>query len=234
MNTRMKNQKNMYDQVRTVLVNHQPMWENLPAFADSAEHFFQLLDELNLLKNAQDKKITHLTKHKNLLMKDCLDQGHYLIEVLKLHAIKTDNTLDILKYSISKNEFIKGRTKDKLERLQDVVVDLQPVKVQLAVYGVNEAEINAYEAKVINLAEIVSIPREKIVSRHTVTELLEQTNEAISNLLNLELDVMIKPFRTSEPEFAIMYSNARVIVDAKPHGKPKTSDDSPERDDGGF
>lgn len=225
---------NMYEQVRTVLVNHQPLWENLPAFADSAENFFQLHDDLNVLKSAQRKKIKHLTELRDKLLKECIDEGHELIQVLKLHAIKTGDAEKILKFSISKNEFKYGRLQDKLDRLNDLAEDLQPVKTQLVVYGVDEVKIDAFEAKFSELNALSKTPREKIVDRHTITEMISEKNNAINSILHLELNVMMKQFKTTQAEFYRLYINARSIVDTKPHAKPKPLDHSPERDDGGF
>lgn len=222
----------MYDQVHVILESYQPGWEINTSFSESVNRFEQLRVSLHEMNETLSQKTMWLTNYKNLLLKECLDEGHTFLRFLKVIALKNDSKKDALKYSVSKRDFTAGFTSDKMNRLHIVVADIQLHSQELVAIGLTQEQTTTFIVKVSELDGIVSQPRTKIVEYASLNEQVKDRNREMLTILYDEIDVLILLFQSTLQEFVDRYFLARNIVDKR--GKSNTSNDeeSPERDDG--
>lgn len=222
----------MYDQVHEALEAYRPLWENTASFSESVMRFEQKRDIIHDMNKALVKKSKWMTKYKNLLLDECLDEGYKLIRYIKVYAVKNGLKKEVLKYSISKREFTSGFLSDKLGRLTDLLTDLQLYAAELLSLGLTQVRLDSFAVKVTELDEYANVPRQKNLERSQLNDELKVHIKTTNFILKEELDVLIELFASTASAFTVNYFKARNIIDKHSKLKPASVDDGPERDDG--
>ena len=127
-------------------------------------------------------------------------------------------------YSLSKLKIVPD---SDLFNIGVLLIELaSPIRKELTKYSVGEAE---YTEMVRLLAAYNSvIPQRRVASAEVNVSAtnIDEVIQALDKLLEEEMDILMLPFKDTQPDFFNAYKNARVIVDYSDPWKTKT--DSPD------
>lgn len=226
------NKMNMYALVRSILDENQPIWNGTPVFLQTYQRFVDFYEELLISENQHSLSSKEKTEFKDLVMQNVLNKGDNYRSILVFFAKATSNNALLSRVKMTITFFKSGTTREKMVRLSDVVEALEMQAVELADYGISSTEITDFVSQFNLLKELVKNPRKHIANRTTITARISELVKLIDELLDDELNPLVRLFKDSHPKFVSNYFAARVVVDR--HGKPKPRLDieAPERDDG--
>ncbi len=103
--------------------------------------------------------------------------------------------------------------------------DAFPYATQLEPFATAD-EVNQLKDKADNFNALLPQKRTQVSKSSLSTQNLEEAIAQIDLLLNDTIDILVKPWKTKEPDFFKAYKNARAIVDSASR-KTKKPDETP-------
>jgi len=208
-----ENKLAMFKTVQAVLAKNQTAVATLPALVDSQKAFATLIN--NLTETDREfgtvtvGKVASRTKVEKALSAALMS----LKGALAAYARKTNNIELSLLVKFTKST-LKALGDTELENRAKTVLEIvEANKAALAAYGVDEAEITAFNETVANFksstAETKTSFSEKSGARVSLTELFDEGD----SILKEELDNLMMRMETKYPDFYKAYKSARVIKD---------------------
>lgn len=114
-------------------------------------------------------------------------------------------------YSLSdiqriKDDSMKGFCEHRLQLIEDHILGM-------ADYGIQPPSLVSWQSAIDTYASILESPREAINSRHLKTANLKVLFKETSLLLRNQIDPLMVPLKTLEPQVYQAYKQARIIID---------------------
>lgn len=215
------NKSRMYGSVDLALDNHSKLFADYGELVTAHQ---KLKDDLVMIgqnRQVQEADITGLTKTKIELKTSLIRKILKISSGLMAYATSVKN-LDLKTKAKYTATDLKTSADPILYDIGVLLLGLAtPIKTELAKYAIDEADYTEMESLLNGFK--LAIPRRRVaasaskMSTGNIGEVFIGTDK----LLKDEIDVLMKPFQFSQPDFYNTYKNARSIVDYSGRGKAK-------------
>ena len=208
-----ENRLNMFFTTQEVLVDHNATWGATPAMVDANAAFDA---NIAALRTAVARQVTDITGHAK-------DKARALDALVALtlrmsgcvmaYAETTDNQALAEAMNIVPSELYKYRDSIVAERCQGVHDAANTHIANLAPYGIVAADVNSLQSAIDKYVALIPRPRTKITERKGATSEIGLLIRDTQRLLGRRMDMLMRGFMISHPDFYRQYQNARIIVD---------------------
>lgn len=215
MKTQLRNKISMYESVRTILNNYEPIWSSTPKFASAVLEFNAELENIHLKSVTQQSIVLGVTSARKNMYLALTDDLNLVVNALFVYAIATNQYELAARNKIPVSTLKSFSVSFRLILIDQVKSDLDTHAVELVEYGITPAYRLSFDEKVEHYRSISNSPRMKMIERKGLTSDLSSHATKIDHILKLHLDKLIIQFKTVEPRFIQAYTNARLIVDLR-------------------
>ena len=229
MTDRQEDKITMWTTVNAVLENYPEVWSTLDGFANAANAFFIIREEIDPSASLQKSPNKGYTEAKHISGNDLISFSYQMALNIKSYAMNAKDFVLTKQYQYSLSDFNKFRDNELPTMVKDMVNKAKELDKALNAYGVTVAEIeelnNALkEYNVTNPAVAIAKGQSKQATVNIAKKLAEGTEQ-------LELmDNLAGNFNKKNPEFVAAFRNARIVIKRGSRKKTKNlPPDSPEK-----
>ena len=169
--------------------------------------------------------ITGATKDKYAIEETAIEAGVGIAKFASIYALDKKNLELHDKLRLSRSMLLKLHEDECFKRLTDVLMQLEPVKADLADYGILPADIAHFKTLVDAYENSLAKPRKLTVERKTMNVMVLPELISKMRIALYELDSMIGRFNITSLPTA--YKNARMVIDLG--SRREDEDDEPEK-----
>jgi hypothetical protein len=234
MKTITKNKINMYESVLVILKQHESDWSGVPIYVETVAEFEAALNELKNKAVVQNNITLGVAQNKKEQYKKLCESMEVIENALWVYATATNHYELAARHKISSSVVQKMGSVVRLIHLEKVMQDCEEHASELIAYGITASFIEEFVVKAEIYAITSNQPRLVTVTRKMLTSDLIERTLVLDRILRFKLDKLIVIFKTSAPEFGILYQNARLVMNYKGHHNTKTEKPPTEPDDGGI
>lgn len=215
MKTQLRNKINMYESVRTILEQYEPIWSGTPKFASAVQEFNQELESIRQKSVSHQSVVLGVAASRKSRYISLVEDLNIVTNALFVFATASNNyeLATRNKFAVSSIKFLSASA--RLILIDQILVDLETYGAELEEYGITATYRDSFLEKVENYRSISNSPRMKMIERKGLTHDLDEHSSKINDILKLKMDKLIIQFKTTEPGFVQAYSNARLIVDLR-------------------
>jgi hypothetical protein len=214
MNDRQEAKLRMYQVVLETCHKNEQTYAGVPGFVNSVA---QLDDSVAaIVQNAQQQTgavLQGASAEKNaaidLLAQECVKTAN----VAYVYAFTTGNLPLMAKVAVNKGMFYRGHYNDALILAKTIAAATHEHAPALAEYGIDTAAVNALDEAIAGFERVMSKSQVAIGERKMYTSNIKQLFADSDSVLYDRLDKLIVLFKTSAPDFYVLYKNARNIID---------------------
>ncbi|MCF8277141.1 MAG: carboxypeptidase-like regulatory domain-containing protein [Flavobacteriales bacterium] len=217
------NRLDMYIIVNNFYLANQPDIDAVPARTTAFGQLQSNIVAINKQIGSQSTNTSGVAQDKTAL-RDTLDNmTNSVLQPCKAWAIAIgNNTLAAeFDYPISEIQKIKD---DIMQGFCEYRIGLVSANlVAMADYGIDPTIVTSWQDALNVYVAVLESPREAVNARHLHTETLKDLISQTQELLTQQLDPLMIPFRSTNPELYNAYKQARIIINRKgSSGKPIT------------
>lgn len=214
-----ENRLSMMYATRQVLDQNSGTWNTVPAFVAAKNEFNANIKAMEDSLALQLRDITGHTEAK-AVAKDAMIAPTVLVAGgVMAWASFTGNEGLAEEMNVFPSELLKYRDSVVAQRCQYVSDAANANIASLADYGVTAADVTALQSRIDAYLVLVQQPRNVITARMGATSEIALLVRDTKKLLSRRLDMMMRQFIASAPEFYRQYTNARIIIDRGGSGK---------------
>lgn len=227
----------MYETVKQTCAKHADAWSNVPAIGESINNFNARVLELWALDEEHKHPIKNFKLSKEKVRKDLVENYLVLREIMKMHALRTDNYELMLIATPNKSRLLYGKEALCVAHCRSFATAFQVILPELDNTTLDQASLNSF-ISLINLFETaISSPRNAIIARRMLTVRISEKVREIDRILSVDLDALVGLLKNTQADFVDEYHLARIII---PYATKHHTDTPPmpvipkpsERDDG--
>jgi len=225
-----KNQENrlsMFITVEQVTDFYSTEWSNFTAFRDQYAEFKTIIQTINQTVVDQRRKITGVTKDKEVAKNNAVRKGLFISGAVCAYASVTGNNKMADRVSFGLHELSKGRDTELLADLRVILEVAQQNIAQLGDYDLTQDEIDEFAGYIDAYATVLENPRQAITNRSKATKKLKAQISAADTILKNRLDKLINRLKEKSPDFWMQYNDARKIINLG-HRRKKDAGENPE------
>jgi hypothetical protein len=223
MTTKQENFIRMVRAVNKVLQDNQPKWASVKRFVQSANELNNLLSLVGIVGAKANSPITGATKDKYAIEETAIEEGVNIAKFASIYALDKKNLELHDKLRLSRSMLLRLHEDECFKRLTDVFMQLEPVKGELADYGILPADIAHFKTSVDAYEHCLAKPRQLTVERKTMNVTLLPELISKMRMVLYELDSMIGRFNITSLPTA--YKNARLVLDLGSRREDEDGDD---------
>ena len=199
-----------------ILTGNAEIVAGTPGLGEATEMLVELVEETEFHSGGQMNTGTELTARKNEA------RAALTVSTLKVAAalaaystVSADPAVKLLKtkYQVADSEIKKLRDMPLFTYANTVFADAQPFANMLAPFA-TASDIEGLKTLADNFNALLPQKRTQQSKSALSTQNLEDAIARIDTLLNDTIDVLVKPWEYSQPDFFRAYTNARIIMDA--------------------
>ncbi|MBI1287142.1 MAG: hypothetical protein GC178_06130 [Flavobacteriales bacterium] len=213
MNDAQSNRLDMYLVVSGFYTDNQTVIDTVPARAAAFAQLNANITAINSRVAGQSATSKGVTLDKKAVRAALDNLTHATVSSARAWAIATgNNTLaEELNYPLSDIERIKDDTMQGFcdYRIQIVNDNL----VALADYGIDATTVTAWQDALDAYVAVLEAPRVAINTKHLNTVGLKELFSQTAKLFKEQLNPLMVPFKTSDPELYAAYQQACIIID---------------------
>lgn len=207
--------------VWTVCTNFSGVWGAVVAFASNMTQLKSKIDEIELIKEAQETDITGWAMDKKAKLFEVIKKAMVIAGATKALGLATANNVLVQEVSYTRSDLKKARDTDFITMVKVIFNKAKDNKTALVDYGITEAMITAFDALISEYQLMVEDPRTKIAERKSKTKQLDVLIDEADDILEV-MDGIVEQFEESNIDFYNSYKAARIIVDVGiRHKKPE-------------
>jgi len=219
MNAKQINKSRMFGATILVLDNNLALFEAMPELASAHQQLKEKMTMIDHLRQIQEVDNTGLTKNKTLLREELTTLLlRFSAALAAMAAAKNDLVLR------TKVDYTLSDLKKSSDRiLCDIAVMINglatPAAVDLQKYFVGPDELTKFDRLTNDFKS--SIPLKRVASNvsKVSTGNITDVYHEIDSLLKNKVDLLLKPFQFTQPDFFNAYKNGRTIVNYSGRGK---------------
>jgi len=227
MNRNQINKSRMFGSVDLALDQHASLFAQLEPLVNAQQQLKKGIVMIGEYRQVQEAKTAGLTKDKTELRNDLIPIILQVSSALKAYAVTVSNNELMVKCDYAESDLIRS-SDPILADIGNLILGLAtPLKAELSKFFVSETELNELDR--LLTAFKLSIPKRRVASTTSKvsTVNIRKVFNAQDLLLKEQIDVLMQPFRFTQPDFYNAYRNARLIVDYAGRGAAKTEAASP-------
>ena len=232
MNASEKNKMTMFRAVDAVMTQHRETIDALPPLAESVTKFSGSLTDILQLDNEYVGVAEGATAAKNSSLDDCVERAFRICNALYALGRKTGNEQLKASCGVSISDITKMRETD-IEQHCSRIADLaQESTTDLAVYGINAAEIKAFRKALETYRQQADSKHSKTAESKAARKSLYEAFCAADEILREDIDSLIELVKAGNADFYNQYKAARTIRDLGGHitkNNKAAPDDVPEQ-----
>ncbi len=213
MNDKIENNLSMKLSVEKVLNDNKTLWQLIVQFALVFSSFSLKLKQLVIERQVQEKQIKGITQNKaNRKLTMCeLAVEVSAIVMAYANSINDNELRNLVNYSFSRLKQDRDtRSRDRCLLIYNTAL---PLEVKLADFGLGDDKLKDLKDAIDSYVELLSAPRTATGERKTSGANIETLIKETDGLLKDSLDLMMVPFKTSNPNFYKNYMSARMVID---------------------
>jgi len=204
---------NMAQRVLDTLNRYQAIYSSLQPVVDIVN---TLEKDIKNIRDTQTDRIllnvSASTLKKREAEANMIEIAVKICNVLYLIGFKT-NDKDLLKmYGLTENTFYRQSGNKTLALARQVLEFAKQNAGELATYGIDAAQITAFETAIANFNTLIVKPMDTITERKQMTTNLAQLFASLDSTLYDNLDKAMVLFKKSHPEFYGEYRTSRNII----------------------
>lgn len=219
MNALQINKSRMYHASTQVLDNNLPLFEKMVELAAAHQQLKEKMDQIDRHRQVQEVRNTGLTRTKETLREELTTLLLRVSAALTARAAATGDQVLQAKAAYSNSDLSK--TSDRI--LCDIAVlinSLAVVSVEvLPTYFVGQDELARFDKLTNEFKAVLPLRRAASSVSKVSTSNIGEVFHEIDALLRNKLDLLLKPFRFTQPDFYQAYKNARALVNYTGRGK---------------
>ena len=199
-----------------ILAANEEIVAGTPGLGNAAELLMELIGETEFHSQGQLNTGTEFTTRKNEARTALTGATLKVAAALAAYGTASaDPVVQLLKakYQVSDNKVKKMRDMSLFTFASMVYADASPVAAQLAPFATEE-DVVGLKNLADSFNELLPQKRTQLSKSSLSTQNLEDAVDRIDKLLKDTIDVLVKPWEYSQPDFYRAYINARIIVDA--------------------
>lgn len=199
-----------------ILAGNEEIVAGTPGLGNATEALMELIGETEYHSQGQMNTGSELTTRKNEARAALIVSTLRVAAALAAYgAASADPVVQLLKakYQVSDNKVKKMRDMSLFTFASMVFADASPVAAQLAPFAAEE-DVAGLKNLADNFNALLPQKRTQLSKSSLSTQNLEDAVDRIDKLLKETIDVLVKPWEYSQPDFFRAYTNARIIVDA--------------------
>jgi len=209
MLTKNGNYLNMVHAVADTLRKHESTWATLPRFPVYANELFETLRLTDEQLEGAKIDSTGATLDKADAVETALHLAGQLSRRAMAYAEDRHEYELRNQLKVKHHDLMRGQGVDTLNKLRDVLTQLEAIKLQLPDYGVTAASLDAYKQAIDRYEQLLVHPRGVIVERKTHNETVIDYLHAIRRLI-YKMDHLVNNFEGTP--FEREYHNARIVI----------------------
>lgn len=220
------NKLNAYQTVAAVLADYEATWQGLPALVAAATALNANIAEIHALAQAQASR-EGVANEKSYALAALGDVAFEVGAAVHAYAVVAGELALEGRVDFSRSLIVRGRASSVLARTRDILAAATEQLANLADYGVTQAQLTDFEAKIDAFEAAHTKPRQQVTKASVATRSLEVRFRATDAILSKRLDKLVVRFKASAPAFYKNYQAARTIVDIPGSHHPATSTPTP-------
>lgn len=214
-----------------ILTGNEEIVAGTPGLGNATEALAELIGETESHSQGQLNTGSELTVQKNEARAALTVATLKMAAALAAYgAASADPVVQLLKakYQVSDNKVKRMRDMPLFAFASMAFTDASPLAAQLAPFAAEE-DVAGLKTLADNFNALLPQKRTQLSKSSLSTQNLDDAIDRIDKLLKETIDVLVKPWEYSQPDFYRAYTNARIIVDA-PSRKSNGGDDEPMTD----
>lgn len=214
-----------------ILTGNEEIVAGTPGLGNATEALAELIGETESHSQGQLNTGSELTVQKNEARAALTVATLKMAAALAAYgAASADPVVQLLKakYQVSDNKVKRMRDMPLFAFASMAFTDASPVAAQLTPFAAEE-DVAGLKTLADNFNALLPQKRTQLSKSSLSTQNLDDAIDRIDKLLKETIDVLVKPWEYSQPDFFRAYTNARIIVDA-PSRKNNGGDDEPMTD----
>lgn len=214
MNRIQESQVGMFYTTDGVLTDNNTLWTGSPAMVALVTEFRLNIGSIENATEQQVKDITGHAKAKAAALTAMVNKTLHVGGAGMAYAEATGNRALAEEMNVVPSELRGYRDAIVAQRCQGVHTAANANAAALVGYGVAAADLTDLQATIDAYLALVASPRTKIAQRSAKTAELGALIRDTSKLLDRRMDMLMRGFMVSQPDFFSQYTKARQIVDA--------------------
>lgn len=203
----------MYSTVTAYLQANSANWTGIPAFVASSATLTNKISELSEMLYHPDSNTSGIVNLKRRKQQEASELCVEIAAALYSYAVRTENDALKAEVRITRSRLLNTNKLNFLILLDGVIDHTTEVLNELSDYGVDQVRLDALIASRNVVADLLYLPRQKQVQSRLFNAMLVERFREIDRILREEIDMLVATFRSSDPEFYLGYTNARLVVD---------------------
>ena len=225
VNNPQTNKSTMYATVQAVCEEfRESVWKDHVAYARHFADFTKEAGAIQAWKLVQETARDGVALTKEHLQDLLIDETLPLAGALCALAAEVKDTKLLAMSDLERSDFANLRDEaidDLAMQLHAKAAEILAAQAELPLnsaiaklrdYGVDDAMLASVSAAATAYEEVVNAPRLATGKVRTATETIEQHFSTADEILDKQIDKLVRQFKKAHPEFVSRYRNARVIV----------------------
>ncbi len=204
----------MVDATLSFLDQHATVWQSIARIGEVKNQLNEVSQAIDATAVEQQDAQVHPGKFKLELKRTLAEKADIMNDVVEVYAQMTGNQALAQAMSNNASDFYRMRYDDMMRKVKQIIDAATENKEALtADYGLTEEQIAGIQADYDRMLELNGQPREYQIKSAVATLGLEELFTRAAELLENQLDNLMKLFKRRDANFYNGYLKARMIVD---------------------
>ncbi len=221
MNAKQINKSRMYGATILVLDNNLALFEAMPELAAAHQRLKEKMALIDQQRQVQEVDNTGLTKNKSLLRKELITLILRFAAALTAYAATQNDVVLQTKVDYTFSDLKKSSDRIVCDIAVMISGMAAPVVADLQKYFVGPEELAKFDRLVNDFKSAIPLKRAATNVSKVSTGNINDVYHEIDSLLKNKVDLLLKPFLFTQPDFFHAYKNGRTIVNYS--GRSKTA-----------
>ena len=205
--------KHMLDDTLAYLDTRSTLWNSIAKIGEVKNKLTQLSLAIDTSAMQQEQSKVTLGKVKAELKRTIADKADVLNDVVEVFALMNGNEKLAEKMADSASDLYRMKYDDMQRRVKVIIDSATEHQAELiAEYGLTAEQVTDLQNDYDRLNELSGQPREYQISSAVATQTLEELFTEVNNLLENQLDNLMKVFKRRDAAFYMGYEKARMVV----------------------
>jgi hypothetical protein len=152
---------------------------------------------------------------KQLARELLVDTASVVDGIFTAHAAATNDLLLLAEVNKEITDLRKMREEELRAHCQALIERIpDPISAPLTDLGLSAALKTTLEARYATWQTLMTMPQSRTSQESTFVQLIQQIEDAVDRLLDLQLDKLMRQFKSTQAQFYIEYKEARTIRSA--------------------
>jgi hypothetical protein len=215
----------MYQKTINVCEEYKQDYAGVPALVNAVD---ELKTQVSNIKDVTQQQIGTVskgtTKDKSFIFDRLVELGLKIANSIYVYAFDTGNNTLIEKVNVNKSLFYRSHEQIALTLAKNISAEAKNYSELLRNYGVSDSDIVDLDSVIVQFDVLINAPSGVIGERKLHTSTLRELFVAADSVVYDKLDKLVRLFKTSKPEFFMLYSNARNVVNTAARKRKNTGE----------